>query len=85
MSQAGGKCQCHSSDQSAPTPKEPRQDEEEAVDDEEAPEECPCRKCKEGKAMKEPRKEAFSKESNIKKVARWFYQKTHWANFEQEG
>ena len=43
------------------------------------------RKCKEGKVLKEPRREAFSKESHIMKVARQVYQRTHQANFEQEG
>ena len=46
---------------SAPTPKRMRQDEEEATDSDEVPEECPHRKCKEGKALKEPRREASSK------------------------
>ena len=68
--QTGGKCQCCSFDQSAPTPKGPRLDEEEADNDEEVLEEYSHRKCKEGKALKEPRKVAFSKESNIIKVAR---------------
>ena len=71
--QVGGKCWCHSSDQGAPTPKGPRQDEEEAANIDEVPEECPHRKHKEGKALKEPRREAFSKESDIMKVARWAY------------
>ena len=68
--QVGEKCWCHSSDQSAPAPKGLRQDEEEATNDDEVPEECLHRKCKEGKALKEPRKEAFFKESNLIKVAR---------------
>ena len=84
MSQLGRKCSHCSSDQSAPALKGLRQDEEEAVSDGKAPEEHPDRKCKEVKALKEPRKEAFSKESNIVKGARWVYQKTHQANFEQE-
>ena len=48
------------------------------------PKEYPHRKCKEGKALKEPQREAFSKESDIVNVARWAYQKAHWAIFEQE-
>ena len=70
---------------SAPTPKGLRQDEEKATDNDEVPEECPHRKCKEGKALKESSREAFSKESQIMKVARQVYQRTHQANFEQEG
>ena len=35
--------------------------------------------------MKEPWREAFSKESDVVQVARWAYQKPHQANFEQEG
>ena len=61
VSQVGGKWQCHSSNQNASALKGLRQDEEEAADDDEVPEECPHRKCKEGKALKELRKEAFSK------------------------
>ena len=34
---------------------------------------------------KEPRREAFSKESHIMKVATQIYQRTHQANFEHEG
>ena len=83
--QAGGKHQHCSSNQSASTPEGPRQDGEEAANDEDAPEECPHRRSKEGKALKEPRKGAFSEESNIIKVPRQVYQKTHQANFEQEG
>ena len=37
------------------------------------------------KALKEPQRQAFSKESDVVKVARWAYQKAHQANFEQEG
>ena len=85
MPQSGGKCQHHSYNQSAPTCKGQQPDEEEAVHDEEVMEECPWWKCKEGKALKESWKEAFSKESNLIKVARWVYLKTHQANFEQEG
>ena len=80
----GGKCQHCSSNQSTPTTKAVRQDEEEAADNDETSEECPHRKNKEGKALTEPRKEAFSKESNLIKVARLVYQKAHQANFEQE-
>ena len=83
--QVGGECQDCSSDQSTPTPKGPRQDKEEVADDEEVPGECPHRKHKEGKALKEPRKEVISKGSDIIKAARCVYQKAHWANFEQEG
>ena len=70
---------------SAHTPKGLRQDEEEATDSDEVPEECPHRKCKEIKALKEPRREAFSKESHIMKLARKVYQRIHQANFEQGG
>ena len=80
-----GKCQCCSSQLKCAWSEGPRQDEEEAANDDKAPEECPVRKCKERKALKEPRKEAFSKECGIIKVARQVYQKAHWANFEQEG
>ena len=34
------------------------------------------------KALKEPQREAFSKESDMVKVARWAYQKAHHANVE---
>ena len=34
---------------------------------------------------REPRREAFSKECDVIKAARWDYQKAHQANFEQEG
>ena len=72
-------------DQHVPTP---RQDEEEAANIDDMPNEHPCRKQKEarlvGKALKEPWREAFSKESDIVKVTRWAYQKAHWTNFEQE-
>ena len=84
--QVGRKCWCHSSDQGVPTL---RQDEEEAANIDDMPKEHPCRKQKEGmlagKALKEAQREAFSKESDMVKVARWAYQKVHWANFEQEG
>ena len=80
----GGKHWCHSSDQGAPAPKWPRKDEEEAADIDEVPKECLHRKHTEGKALKEPWREVFSKESDIMKVTRWAYQKAHWANFEQE-
>ena len=83
--QLGREHQHCSSDQGAPTLKGPRQDKEEAANNEDMPEECPHRKCKEGKALKEPQKEAFSKESNIMKAARWVYQKTYQANVWQEG
>ena len=84
--QVGRKCQCHSSDQGVPTP---RQDEEEAANIDDMPKECPHRKHKEGrlagKALREPQRGAFSKELDIMKVARQAYQKVHQANFEQEG
>ena len=83
--QAGGKCQHHSSDQGAPTLRGLRQDEEEAANIGNVPKEWPHRKCKEGKALKEPQREDFSKESNIVKVARQAYQMTHQAIFEQDG
>ena len=82
--QVGGKCQHHSSDQGVPTPEGPLQDEEEAGNIDEEPEECPHRKHKEGKALKDPQREAFSKDSDVMKAARWAYQKAHGANFEQE-
>ena len=78
MLQSGGICQCLSSNQTAPTCKEPQPDKEEVIDDEELTEECPWKKWK---ALKE----AFSKESNLIKAARWPYLKTHHANFKQEG
>ena len=84
--QVGTKCWHHSLDQGVPTP---RQDKEEAANINDKPEECPCQKQKEGrlaaKALKEPQREAFSKESDILKVARQAYQKAHQVNFEQEG
>ena len=84
--QVGIKHQCHSSDQGVPTP---RQDKEEAANFDDLPKEHPHRKQKEGRsvgrALKEPQREAFSKESDIMKVTRQAYQKIHQANFEQEG
>ena len=84
--QVGIKCWCHSSDQGVPAL---RQDEVYVAYFDEMPKEHPHRKQKggrqAGKALKEPQKEAFSKESDIMKAARWAYQKAHWANFEQEG
>ena len=63
-----------------------RQDKEEAADIDDMPEECPHGKQKEGRlagqALREPWREAFSEESDVMKVARWAYQKAHWANFE---
>ena len=38
-----------------------------------------------GKALMEPQREAFSKESDIMTVARQAEQKAHWTNFEEEG
>ena len=43
------------------------------------------RKCWCHSSDQESQREAFSKESDIMKVARWVKQKTHWVNFEQEG
>ena len=67
----------------------PMQDKEEAADIDDMPKEHPCQKLKEGrlavKALKDPWREALSKESDIMKVARWAYHKAHWANFELEG
>ena len=83
--QVGGKCQCYSSNWSAPTPKGLRQDEEEIANDDEVLEECPHRKHKEENTLNEPRKGAISKESDIVKAARWVYQKVQWDNFEQQG
>ena len=83
--QVSGKCWCHSSDLSAPTPKGLRQDGEDTADDNEMPDKWSCRTNKEGKALKVPRREAFSKESDIVKAARQVYWKIHWANFEQAG
>ena len=37
------------------------------------------------KLLKEPHWEAFSKESEVIKVARWAYYQTHHPSFEQEG
>ena len=54
--QVSGKCQYHSFDQDAPAPKGLRQDEEEAANIDDMPGECLHRKCKEGKALKEPKK-----------------------------
>ena len=51
------------------------------------PKEHPCHKQKErkpaAKALKEPQWEAFSKESEVVKVARWAYFKAHQPNFKQ--
>ena len=80
----GVKCQCHSSDQGVPAP---GQDEEEVPDIDDTPEECPHKKWKDrrlaGKALKEAQREAFSKESDVVKVARWAYQKAHRTNVEE--
>ena len=84
--QMGAKCWCHSLDQGVPTP---RQEEEEMADINDLHEECPCHKWKEGrlavKTLKEHYQEAFSKESEVVKLARQAYYKAHWPNFEQEG
>ena len=78
--QEGTKCWCHFSD---------LKQEEETGEPDHTPEEHPCRKWQDrravAKALKEPCHEAFSKESAVVKVARWAYFKTHWANFEEEG
>ena len=83
----GGKHWWHySSDQSAPCLKGPRQDKEEAANNDEVHlKNVLAGMHKKGKALKDPRRETFSKESNIMKVARWVYQKAHRDNFEQEG
>ena len=69
---------CCSSDQGVPTL---RQDEGEAAHIDDMPEEHPCRKQKEGrlvgKALKEPWREAFSKESDVMMAARMAHQKAH--------
>ena len=60
--------QCHSSNL--------RHEEEEMAELEDTPKECPCWKWKEGKAMvakplKDPHWEAFTKESEVIRAARW--------------
>ena len=59
------------------------------ADIDDMPKEHPCQKQKEGrlalKALKEPCREAFTKESDVVKAARWAYQKVHHNDFEQEG
>ena len=84
--QVGTKCQHHSLDKGVPIP---RSEEEETVEFDDTSEECPGQKWKEGrpaaKALKEPHQEAFSKESEVVKVARWAYYKVQWSNFEQDG
>ena len=66
-----------------------RQDEEEMADIDDITKEHPHPKQKEGKpvvkALKEPHQEAFSKVTELVKVARQAYYKVHWPNFEQEG
>ena len=66
-----------------------RQDEEETANFDDMPKEHLYRRQKEGrlveKALKEPQREGFSKESDVVKEARQAYQKAHQANFEQEG
>ena len=70
--QVGAKHLYYTSDQGVTIP---RQEEEETVDTEDIPKEYPHHKQKEGrlvvKAPKEPHQEAFSKELEDKKVARW--------------
>ena len=84
--QVGAKFQCHSSDQGVP---KLRQDEEETVDIDDIPKECSHKKQKKGrpavKALKRPHWEAFSKESEVMKMARWAYYKDHQPNSKQEG
>ena len=52
------------------------------------PKEHPCKRWKgglAGRALKESQRQAFSKESDVVKVARQAYQRAHRANFKQEG
>ena len=84
--QMGAKHWCYSSDQGVlPL----RWEEEETADINYPPKEHHHHKQKEGrpaaKALKEPYWEAFSKELEVVKVARWAFFKAHWLNFEQEG
>ena len=73
----------HSSDQGVSTP---RLGVEEAV---ELDEEQPCHKQKEGRpvasSLKENCWDAFSKESELVRVARWAYYKTHQPNYKYKG
>ena len=76
--QMGTKCWHHSLDQGMPGL---RQEEEEMVDIDDPPKEHPHHKQKEWrlavKALKEPCWEAFSKESEVMKAAKWAYYKAH--------
>ena len=62
---------------------------EEMADVDDLPKEHPHHKWKEGrsvvKALKEPCWEAFSKESEVVKVATCAYYEAYWPNFKQEG
>ena len=85
MPQVGAKFWCHSSDQDVPAL---GQDEEEVAEIDIIPKECPCKKWKDGrpagKALKEAQEEAFSKQLDVVKVARWAYLKAHRTIFKQE-
>ena len=84
--QADTKHHCHSSEQGVHTP---GQDEGELAYIDDIPKECPHKKQKDGRlagrALKEPQREAFSKELDVVKVARQAYQKAHRANSNRKG
>ena len=81
----GTKCQCYSLDQGVPAP---RQEEEETVEPDYTLKECPHQKWKEGrlvaKALEEPHCKALYKESEVVRMARQAYYKTHQPYFKQE-